>query len=142
MVLILRNEIDLTMMRISNSLQVSQVGFSTWCNEYFLVKKSTRSNRDQKDSTEVIGPIRSTPKSEKRTKSKSKVAVAEKDASGGSSKSKKVKKELKLDTTIKEVGEYEFEIEDPDSIERGKYFSFLESINSHLRESNFFFRSQ
>ena len=90
----------------------------------FVGKKQVRPRTDASGG-ETIGPVRSTPKVEKKTRSRAR-SNAEKDASEEKpvtkAKGRKVKKEPKLDVTIAAGGGYEFEIDDPDSIERGKLF--------------------
>lgn len=96
-------------------------------------KKPVRSSRGETSGGvigDVIGPARSTPKVEKKVRSRVRVN-AEKDTSdekhGSKTKGRKIKKEPKLDVTLANGG-YEFEIDDPDSIERGMFILLFHNL--------------
>ena len=87
---------------------------------YHLGKKAVRNRTEASSDAPVEGPTRSTPKTDKKSKPQVKVVSAQKEGST-KVKSKKIKKEPKSDSTADQSVLYEFEIEDPDSIERGKF---------------------
>lgn len=104
--------------------------FIEYCSRLFdLGKKPVRSSRGETSGGDVIGPARSTPKVEKKVRSRARTNAEKDNSDKSKTKGRKIKKEPKLDATLANGGyEFEIEIEDPDSIERGTFSMLIHNL--------------